>query len=119
MILMSTDDEHYMTLAAQSVLWSKRNSLSLDPDDILDLSNQIRQEARLFKEASEAIRKRPERSSHKKMDYILAQLKDEHLIESYTEAKHLKLDPDFVDLLRNEILRRGINSLVYIREEVI
>jgi hypothetical protein len=115
---MSTDDEQYMTLAAQSVLWSKRNTLSLDPDDILDLSNQIQREAQLFREASEAIRQRPNQSSHRKMDYILAQLKDEHLIESYTEAQNLKLDSDFVDLLRSEILRRGIHSLIYIREEI-
>ncbi|MBB6690965.1 sporulation histidine kinase inhibitor Sda [Cohnella xylanilytica] len=39
-------------------------------------------------------------------------LQDEHLIESYAEAQSLNLDPNFLDMLRSEILRRGILNLV-------
>lgn len=113
--MSNQDDDHYMALAAQSVLWNYRQSLALDPEKIIDLSNRIQKEARLFKEASEAIRERPDRSSHK-MDFILARLKDEHLIESYIEAQNLRLDAEFIDLLRNEILRRGIHRLISTRE---
>lgn len=42
------------------------------------------------------------------MEIILAQLQDRHLIESFNEAKRLKLESEFVELLRSEIARRGI-----------
>ncbi|GIO13684.1 hypothetical protein J19TS2_32390 [Cohnella xylanilytica] len=105
------DEGQCLMLAAQSVLMNYRHSLSLDASEILDLSNRIRQEARLFKEASDSIRMNSDRNGLK-MNSILTLLQDEHLIESYAEAQSLNLDPNFLDMLRSEILRRGILNLV-------
>nr|WP_156922159.1 sporulation histidine kinase inhibitor Sda [Cohnella thermotolerans] len=46
------------------------------------------------------------------MNAILACLNDEHLIESYVEAQRLQLEPDFIDMLRSEITRRGLLSAI-------
>ncbi|WP_035154899.1 sporulation histidine kinase inhibitor Sda [Cohnella thermotolerans] len=51
-------------------------------------------------------------TSSAKMNAILACLNDEHLIESYVEAQRLQLEPDFIDMLRSEITRRGLLSAI-------
>ncbi|CAI6085038.1 hypothetical protein COHCIP112018_04538 [Cohnella sp. JJ-181] len=104
------DEELYVSLAVQTVLHENARSLDLKQEDIFNIADQVQDEIILFKKAAEAVQS-PSGKVIPQMRFILAHLQDEHLSSSYFEARSLGLDSEFVQMLRTEIIRRGITYL--------
>ena len=106
-----SDDAWYVSLAVQTVLQEQLTAVSLNRDEILNLAEEVQIETLRFKEAAEMV-KTPSGKVIPQMRFILAHLQDDHLTSSYFEARSLGLDIEFIQMLRCEIIRRGIKEIV-------
>ncbi|MDG0789449.1 sporulation histidine kinase inhibitor Sda [Cohnella ginsengisoli] len=110
-VLKESDDAWYVSLAVQTVLQEQMIRVRLNRHEILNIAEEVQLETLRFKEAAELV-KTPSGKVIPQMRFILAHLQDDHLASSYFEARSLGLDAEFVQMLRCEIIRRGIKDLV-------
>lgn len=109
--IKESDDAWFTSLAVQTVLQEQMVKVRLNRHEILNIAEEVQMEMLRFKEAAGLI-KTPSGKVIPQMRFILAHLQDEHLSSSYFEARSLGLDAEFVQMLRCEIIRRGIKDLV-------
>ena len=102
------DDRLHIIMAAQTVLALNQEQLSIDFQMIQQLSEDIVRKARWFKGIAEGVQEDPE-NKRKMWGMMLQRLEDKALVDSYLNAKELKLEQEFIDLLLNEIMKREID----------
>jgi len=103
------NDQRYIILAVQTVLSLHKNSLLIDSRKIEEIAEEVIRKAQMFKRITEKIESETETENQgKTWGKLLRKLSDEVLMDSYNEANKLSLEEEFIEILLEELHRRGI-----------